>query len=246
MHQNYQFNNRASFVNCHVHYFYSSNVLTTSSFFLSEDEWRHIKALRIRSGEKVVITDGQGGHMVAEFQLLDKVPQLHPQKLDFRPKESRGLNVGIPVTQDVDRVEWFIEKSIELGIHVIHLLKTHNTIPVKFSMERFQKIAISAMKQSQRNWLPKIEQVQDWRSLVNQYPKNNVFYAHCYQGEKRKWSEVLSIHESPLLLIGPEGDFTREEVDELNLLQATPVSLGKFRLRTETAALMAVAKFYEL
>jgi 16S rRNA (uracil1498-N3)-methyltransferase len=243
MHQIYQSGNLLLFVNCSVHYFYSNISVQEGLWQLMEEEWRHIKALRVKPGEHVVLTDGEGGRCVMSFQLNNKIPSL--DLLQVLPFENspKSLTVGIPMTQDVDRIEWLIEKAVELGVLKIQLIQTEWSIPVKFSMDRLRKIAVSAMKQSQRSWLAKIGEIMPLDIFVQQNQNAKVYFAHCYQEQKQDWSLVQSSNHD-ILLIGPEGDFSEKEVKYLLSQNATPISLGSFRLRTETAALAAVAQYY--
>jgi 16S rRNA (uracil1498-N3)-methyltransferase len=155
----------------------------------------------------------------------------------------KGLTVGIPVTQDTDRLEWFIEKAIEMGVIAVQLIQTEWSVPVKFSIDRLRKIAIAAMKQSQRAWLPEIQDQINCQSLLELYPTASIYFAHCQRGEKKEWC-AISKTAKDVLLIGPEGDFSPKEVELLLSQNATAVSLGAYRLRTETAALAAVAHYY--
>jgi 16S rRNA (uracil1498-N3)-methyltransferase len=243
MHQNYQFANRLIFVNCHVHYFYSHISIVQGNWELKEEEWRHIKALRIRTGEQVVITDGKGGAFVGRFELNNKVPQIIWERDISNMDQPCGLIVAIPVTQDVDRLEWFIEKAVELGVEKVQLIQTEWSESGKYSLDRLRKIAIAAMKQSQRIWLPVIEDCIDLTKWMENDPARPVYFAHCHEGDKKKWSEI-NVEIPAYLLIGPEGDFSAAEIQALHSMKATPISLGAFRLRTETAALAAVAHYY--
>ena len=226
-----------------MHYFYSNISVQEGLWQLMEEEWRHIKALRIKPGEHVVLTDGQGGRCVMSFQLNNKIPSLDlVQVLPFE-NSPKSLTVGIPMTQDVDRIEWLIEKAVELGVLKIQLIQTEWSKPVKFSIDRLRKIAVSAMKQSQRSWLPKIGEIMPLDIFVQQNQIAQIYFAHCYQEQKQDWSLVQSSNHD-ILLIGPEGDFSEKEVKYLLSQNATPISLGRFRLRTETAALAAVAQYY--
>lgn len=243
MHQNYQFANRLIFVNCHVHYFYSHISIGQGNWELREEEWRHIKALRIRTGEQLVVTDGKGGAFAGRFELNNKVPSIIWERDLSNPDQPFGLIVAIPITQDVDRLEWFVEKAVELGVEKIQLIHTEWSEPGKYSLERLKKIAIAAMKQSQRIWLPEVEDSIDLKKWMERDSTRPVYFAHCQEGKKIRWSET-NVQNPACLMIGPEGDFSPTEVQMLLSMKAIPVSLGAYRLRTETAALAAVAHYY--
>jgi len=225
-----------------VHYFYSSISVQNGHWELAEEEWRHIKALRIKEGEHIILTDGIGGRCEAIFHLSNKIPSLESFQVFPMMESPKGLTVGIPITQDTDRLEWFIETAGELGVAGVQLIQTEWSVPVKYSLDRLRKIAIAAMKQSQRAWLPGIHDQINCQRLLELYPTASIYFAHCHGGEKKKWS-AISKSEEDVLLIGPEGDFSPKEVEQLLSQNATPVSLGAYRLRTETAALAAVAHY---
>lgn len=227
-----------------MHYFYSSISVQNGHWELAEEEWRHIKALRIKEGEHIMLTDGIGGRCEAIFHLSNKIPSLESFHVFPMMESLKGLTVGIPVTQDTDRLEWFIEKSVELGVAGVQLIQTEWSVPVKYSLHRLRKIAIAAMKQSQRAWLPEIQDQINCQRLLELYPTASIYFAHCQGGDKKEWN-AISKSEEDILLIGPEGDFSPKEVEQLLCHKATPVSLGLYRLRTETAALAAIA-YYNL
>jgi 16S rRNA (uracil1498-N3)-methyltransferase len=243
MHQISQIANRMIFVNCNVHYFYSHISIRQGHWELKEEEWRHIKALRIRNGEQVVITDGKGGALLARFELHNKVPQLIELKDLSETEAPKGLIVALPVTQDVGRIEWLIEKAVELGVEQIQLIQTDWTESAKYSLERLNKIAVAAMKQSQRLWLPPVLETIPLNRFIELHTDRKIYFAHCHEGVKQSWKEVDCTLPC-CLLIGPEGDFSQTEVQALMEANAIPVGLGGYRLRTETAALAAVAHFY--
>jgi len=226
-----------------VHYFYSSISVSHGQWELTEEEWRHIKALRIKEGEHIMLTDGMGGRCETIFHLSNKIPSLELFKVFPMLDSPCGLTVAIPVTQDLDRLEWFIEKAVELGVCGVQLIQTEWSLSVKYSMERLRKIAVAAMKQSQRAWLPAMDDQIHWQTFLEKHRKAVLYFAHCHRGEKKNWSSI-SKSENDILLIGPEGDFSPKEVEQLLCEKAIPVSLGTYRLRTETAALAAVAHYY--
>ena len=224
-----------------MHCFYAPQLLSLGSDALSEDEWRHIKALRIKSGECICLVDGSGHAQEYIFQLQDKKPFLEVlTAVTFHEKE-RGVQLYIPMTQQADRIEWMLEKCVEMGLLGLNLITTQHSEKVKYSIDRLNRIAVSAMKQSQRKWLPKIKIVEIWDEVLNDLKGKEVFIAHCETSQKKNWLDCEAM--VPHVLIGPEGDFSEKEIHDILSLGGVPISLGNARLRTETAGLLVVSKY---
>jgi len=225
-----------------MHCFYAPQLTSLGAHSLSEDEWRHIKALRVKSGEIIVLTDGQGSYQQFQFHLSGKVPSIEPiSELKHEIKPS-GVHLYIPMTQQSDRIEWMLEKGTEMGLCGLNIITTKYAEKSKFSIERLERIAISAMKQSQRKWLPYVKVYSRWDSTLEDLKGKQIFIAHCEDGDKVMWSP--SIESNPHVLIGPEGDFHQSEIEDILNLSGVPISLGSARLRTETAGLLVVSKYY--
>jgi len=227
-----------------MHCFYAPQLVTIGPDALSDDEWRHIKALRIKSGETICLIDGKGNAQKCIFHLQDKKPILEAStSVSFHERES-GVHLYIPMTQQTDRIEWMLEKCVEMGLHSLRLMTTQHSEKVKYSMDRLNRIAISAMKQSQRKWLPSVDMIDSWDEVLQSLKGEEVFIAHCEQSEKMPVSSIQVSH--PHVLIGPEGDFSRKEISEVVDLGGVPIDLGVARLRTETAGLLVVSKYYSI
>jgi 16S rRNA (uracil1498-N3)-methyltransferase len=227
-----------------MHCFYAPQLVGMGPDALSDDEWRHIKALRIKSGETICLIDGKGNAQHCVFHLQDKKPVLEVStSISFHERES-GVHLYIPMTQQTDRIEWMLEKCVEMGLHSLNLMTTQHSEKVKYSMERLIRIAVSAMKQSQRKWLPSIDMIDSWNEVLHRLKGRPVFIAHCEQSEKMPWTSIQVDH--PHVLIGPEGDFSRKEIGDVEDLGGIPIALGNARLRTETAGLLVVSKYYSL
>ena len=139
----------------------------------------------------------------------------------------------------MDRNEWFAEKATEIGFDELTFLNCRFSERKVIKNEWIEKILISAIKQSLKARLPKLNEMTDFNKFINQEFKGQKFIAHCYEGEKPLLKDVLKAGEDALVLIGPEGDFSEGEVEKAIERGFTPISLGKSRLRTETAALVA-------
>jgi 16S rRNA (uracil1498-N3)-methyltransferase len=213
-----------------------------SHYQLNEDESKHcVKVLRLGQGAKLTLVNGKG----LEFNctLQDPHPKraiLEIQEVLTHPK-SKELHIAMAPTKNMDRIEWFLEKATELGLSKLSFLQCEHNERKTINLERLQKIAIAAMKQSKRYYLPEIVDLVHFEQFVIANP--NGYFGHCYEGAKAPFSAVQN---SAAFLIGPEGDFSVSEV-KLALEQGyKAVHMSDFRLRTETAALLAVAHLAQL
>jgi 16S rRNA (uracil1498-N3)-methyltransferase len=143
-------------------------------------------------------------------------------------------------TKNSDRLEWFLEKATEIGIDRMVPLHCTHSERKNINTDRLKKVAISAMKQSLKAWLPEVTELTKFETLIQEPFEGKKFIAHCYPGEKVHLKDALQPDDKALVLIGPEGDFSLEEVELAIAHGFTPVTLGTARLRTETAALVAV------
>lgn len=210
----------------------------TTSIVLSEEESKHAcRVLRLKKGDQLRLLDGVGGSYLAE------IADDHPKHCDvsileytFEEKADQEIHIAIAPTKNNERIEWFLEKATELGITEVSLLLCSNSERKQVKEERFEKILISAMKQSQRLYLPKLNALISFKEFIQKYPQGAL--AHCFEGEKKSLSSVLKPANYPIL-IGPEGDFSKEEVELAAASGYDFISLGTNRLRTETAGLYA-------
>lgn len=218
--------------------FYASDISSNSTeYLLSEEESKHcIRVLRCDLGDKVDIIDGTGNQFFTV--IIDNHPKrckLEIYQVISHPKPEKDVHIAMAPTKNMDRMEWFLEKGTELGLSKLSFLKCENNERNSINMERLQKIAISAMKQSKRYYLPQLEDLISFKQFVEDH--QNGYIGHCYEGEKIKLNEIKNT--SPFL-IGPEGDFSKTEVDFALENGYQAVQMSDFRLRTETAALTAV------
>lgn len=233
-----------------MHLFYTPDLLVqpaTGSYTLSEEESKHcIRVLRLSPGDKIALIDGQGGWYTAE--ITDDNPKrcsvciIETQK-DYG-KRNHYLHIAIAPTKNMDRLEWFLEKATEIGIDEVSLIDCKNTERTVVKAERLNKVAVSAIKQSLKAYLPIIHEMVDIKKFIASTAqfKGQKFIAHCYKNEQKPHlKELYKKGEPVLVLIGPEGDFTMEEVKMTLDNGYQQISLGSSRLRTETAALYACA-----
>ena len=224
-------------------FFYEENLPDSNQFILSEDTARHIvQVLRMKEGEQVMITNGKGQTLTAEIVLADKKKtEVKIKNKDFVCQPQPKISIAISLIKNANRFEWFLEKATEIGVSSIIPLLCKRTEKTHFREERMRTILISAMLQSRQAWLPELSVSKK----INEFLKNDLqydqkFIAHCLEEEKKELKDFkLNNSSSKVILIGPEGDFTKEEIDLALENNYIPVSLGETRLRTETAGMVA-------
>lgn len=225
-----------------MHWFFSKKI-RPGHFIFGKEESKHIvKVLRLGIGDEVFITDGQGNLYAAEIIGDDykncKVLIGRPIIID-KP-DPYHLHIALAPTKNLSRLEWFVEKATEFGIGEISLLQCAHSERIGIKSERLEKIAISAIKQSQQVRLPKINQIINFMDFISKPPNGLGFIAYV---ENERSSPLLAncykAGQNATILIGPEGDFSKDEIGAAVTAGFTPISLGKNRLRTETAALAA-------
>lgn len=226
-----------------MHLFYTPEI-TGDLFQLPEEESKHaIRVLRLKVGDRIILIDGKGGYY--EASIVDDnakhcTVSILESKLDYGKREF-SVEIAVAPTKHMDRLEWFLEKAVETGISSLHLLQTTNSERVVVKTERLKKVAISAMKQSLKAYLPEINELENFSKFLQRTKdfKGQKFIAHCMDTEKKHLKDLYSKGNSAMILIGPEGDFTDSEVKMAVKNGFIPVGLGTSRLRTETAALYA-------
>lgn len=224
-----------------MHLFYTPDIATTLE--LPQDEAAHaIRVLRLAEGSEVMLTDGKGSFYRAEIDMISGkrcyvriVETITPDPL------WRGhLHLAMAPTKNMDRIEWFAEKATEIGFDELTFLDCRFSERRVVKTERVEKILVSAMKQSLKPTLPVLNGMTPFDKFVSQPFEGQKFIAHCYEGEKEALLQALQPGGNALVLIGPEGDFSPEEVQKAMTYGFRPITLGRSRLRTETAALVAV------
>jgi len=209
-------------------YFYVPNAAHCNE--LPDEEASHAsRVLRLESGDEVFLIDGEGCFFVERL----------PQEKTW----SGRIAVGMAPTKSIDRVEWTLEKATEIGLDEFSLLNCAFSERRNVKLERLDKIVVAAVKQSRKAWKPQLNDLLPFERFVKQPRKGAKFIAHCYGEIDKKdlYNELLQLNadEDVTILIGPEGDFSFEEVRLAMDQGYVSVSLGKSRLRTETAALSA-------
>lgn len=207
-----------------------------------EEESKHIvKVLRMKEGDSFCVTDGSGSLYDAE--LIDAHPKramanLSNQRNGYDIRDFK-VSIAIAPTKLNERTEWFLEKATEIGIDEVKLFSSYHSERRVANVDRFKKIVISAMKQSVKSKMPIVEDMVSFDKLVKQNYEGQKFIAWIDDDVKDQLCDLYKKGENALVLIGPEGDFSKEEVTLAKEYGFIPVSLGEARLRTETAAVVA-------
>ena len=208
---------------------------------LSRDESSHIiKVLRKKEGDHLNITDGQGYLYDSQITYADKREcKLKILSSEKKPKQHRGyLHIAIAPTKNISRFEWFLEKSTEIGINEITPIICVNSERTSINYERCERILISAIKQSKKYHLPKFNKATNFNEIIQSDANKAKYIAHCQVGEKVLLSSQ-KFSKKTIILIGPEGDFSKDEIGLALKNEFQPISLGESRLRTETAGIVA-------
>ena len=210
---------------------------------LPEQESQHcVKVLRTREGDTLTVTDGKGS--IYDCELL----QAHPKQCVVAirntskvvAKRPFSLHIAFAPSKQMDRNEWFMEKATEIGIDRFTPLLCRHSERKEIKQERLQKVVVAAMKQSLQAYLPEIETTTRFEELIERPFQGRKFIAHCHDLPKKQLASSYKKGESALILIGPEGDFSEEEVNRAVSLGFEPVSIGETRLRSETASLVSM------
>jgi 16S rRNA (uracil1498-N3)-methyltransferase len=224
--------------------FYHPEAALGATVLLDPQEALHItKVFRKRDGDKVEFTDGMGTLYSAELVVEGKKTSARFMEIVRKDDVEHPLQLAVCPTKNNERLEWFVEKAVEIGIGRILLVEAEHSERVHLKLDRLHKIAVSAMKQSLKLRLPEIVPIESFNDVVNQCATEIKCIAHCYDTEKKLLRDALLKNSSATILIGPEGDFSKKEVEQAVQNGFIPVSLGTSRLRTETAALVAVSTF---
>ena len=220
--------------------FYVPDIEETNT--LNEGESQHcVKVLRLTQGSVINITDGKGKLYKAE------ITNPHPKHCevsiieteDFPTSWGCKIEIAIAPTKNMDRIEWFTEKCVEMGIDAIIPINCRYSERKEIKLERIEKVIISAMKQSLKFTKTSLTEMTKFNDLVKRPFDGNKYIAHCHDGKKALLRDAYKKGENCLILIGPEGDFSEEEVKLAIENGFKPISLGESRLRTETAGIVA-------
>lgn len=222
--------------------FYNPNIdETTENFSFDKEESKHIiKVLRKKDTDILFVTNGLGVLFKTEITLASD-NKCTVQILSFEKAETSKfhLHLAVAPTKMNDRYEWFLEKATEIGIHEITPIICDRSERKVVNIERFEKIILTAMKQSNVLFLPKLNEAKTFKEFIKLENEGFNLIAHCEETDKKTLKSILKPNENVTLLIGPEGDFSEKEIALALENNYVPVSLGNTRLRTETAAIVA-------
>jgi 16S rRNA (uracil1498-N3)-methyltransferase len=222
-------------------FFYEPELPNTSSHFtLGEETSKHIiQVLRMKEGEQLQLTNGKGSLFTASIVSEDKKKTVvllgNPELV---PQSNKKISIAISLLKNASRFEWFLEKATEIGVTDIQPLICHRTEHSRFRHERMNGILIAAMLQSQQVWLPVLHEPVEFKKFIKQSPYQQKLVAHC-EDEQKNFIKDLPVVDDTQILIGPEGDFSPEEIKLALDNHYLPVSLGGTRLRAETAGVVA-------
>jgi 16S rRNA (uracil1498-N3)-methyltransferase len=224
-----------------MHLFYTPNI-QSSQYVLDKEESTHcVRVLRLTEGNVIHLTDGKGNLFKAKLvstsikECIVEIIETFPDygKLNFE------LHIAIAPTKNIDRFEWFLEKATEIGISQITPIICEHSERTIVKPDRLKKIITSAVKQSLKAYHPVLNEAIKFKDFLKKDFKDNKFIAHCEKEEKQSLQDVYQKANNVLILIGPEGDFSVNEINAALEKKFLPVSLGNSRLRTETAGLVA-------
>jgi len=227
--------------------FYCPEIIQGDEFLSKEESFHCIKVLRKQTGDFIDITDGLGKFYSA--QIVD----LNPKKCFFKVissdsviKPAHRIHIAIAPTKNSDRIEWFVEKAVEIGIGKITFIQSHYSERKIINLDRIQKKAISAMKQSIRAYLPEFDSLKKFDAIFNHSQEDQKFIAHL-ENETTDNLQTLAVPgQSYLILIGPEGGFSNEELEAAKQHNFKVAKIGDYRLRTETAGVVACSILNQL
>ena len=228
-----------------MHIFYTPE-LSGNTYTLDETESKHcIRVLRLEKGNEITLVDGRGGWFTAE--IADPNPKrcavnVIKSELNFGQRNFQA-HIAIAPTKNIERIEWFLEKATEIGIDRVTPLLCRYSERKEIKNERLEKVMVSAMKQSLKAYLPQLDELTKFNDFIKQPFSGQKFIAHCEEQHRELLKNTIKHGENYLILIGPEGDFSTEEIRLAIDAGFVPVSLGESRLRTETAGVVACHTF---
>jgi 16S rRNA (uracil1498-N3)-methyltransferase len=228
-----------------MHIFYTPE-LSGNTYTLDETESKHcVRVLRLEKGDEITLVDGLGGFFTA--RITDANPkrcsvEVIDSELNFGLRNFQ-VQVAIAPTKNIERIEWFLEKATEIGINRVSPLLCQHSERKEIKHDRLEKVMISAMKQSLKAYLPQLDEMTKFGDFIHQPFEGQKFIAHCEEQQRELLKNIVKPNGNYLILIGPEGDFSPEEIEMAISEGFFPVSLGDSRLRTETAGVVACHTF---
>ncbi|WP_312302428.1 RsmE family RNA methyltransferase [Chryseobacterium sp.] len=213
---------------------------------INDEEQQHIvKVLRMKNGEEIHVTDGKGNLASGKLSIEGKKAGIEVTEIkENLPGFSTKLHIAIAPTKNIDRIEFFVEKAVEMGISEISIITTEKTERKNINIDKIRKQAIAASKQSLRFHFPVIHDMMKLSDFLKNIDPEHTFVAHCNENLERTDLKDIPARKNLTFLIGPEGDFSEKEIAFLADHKIKAVSLGNQRLRTETAGLFVAAWNY--
>ncbi|MBS1528864.1 MAG: 16S rRNA (uracil(1498)-N(3))-methyltransferase [Bacteroidetes bacterium] len=223
--------------------FYTPDIdIASSAWYLSEEESKHcVRVLRLQNADHIELIDGKGNFYRAE--IVDAHPKRTLLKIllvEQDPnKRNHYLHIAVAPTKNIERLEWFLEKATEIGIDEISLIICQRSERKDVKTDRLNKIITAAIKQSIKAWRPVLNEPVPFNKLIASEFIGQKFIAHCEPGDKSSLKDEVRLSGQYMVLIGPEGDFAPNEIEDAQKSGFKAITLGESRLRTETAALEA-------
>jgi 16S rRNA (uracil1498-N3)-methyltransferase len=222
-----------------VNLFFQPAVSEGVNHLTAEESYHAFRVLRMSSGDDIKVTDGKGFFYQAQIVSIDSKKCVFKINTHEKiPAKNFRIHIAIAPTKNADRIEWFVEKAVEIGVHEISFILCKNSERKVLNLDRIEKIAVSAMKQSQQAWMPILHPLRPFSDILKQLADQK-FIGYVDSSNPVHLKAIAKPNKSYLLLIGPEGDFSKEELENAQQLGFEKVSLGENRLRTETAGLTA-------
>jgi len=224
-----------------MHWFYTPNI-SGKTYTLNEQESKHCtRVLRLQENDIIYLTNGTGTLFTA------KIIQANPKRTlvtiikteENYHKKNYKLHLAVAPTKLNDRYEWFLEKATEIGIDEITPIICEHSERTKIKPERYNKVLEAAMKQSYKSYHPKLNELTRFSDFIKQADAQTKVIAHCLEGKKQNLKEIIQPKTDILIVIGPEGGFSMNEIEKALELDFIASTLGNTRLRTETAAIVA-------
>jgi 16S rRNA (uracil1498-N3)-methyltransferase len=220
--------------------FYISRIEGNACVLSEEESWHCTKVLRLKEGDEITLTDGRGNiHSGRLTRIHHKGCLVEITGTRNVAPGSWHTHIAMAPTKNIDRFEWFLEKATEIGIGEITPLFCEHSERETVKLHRLEKVLVSAMKQSLKAWLPKLNEPVKFREFISKERNGQKFIGYCETGNESALAKLYIPGNDAVILIGPEGDFSKTEVEQACASGFVPVSLGTSRLRTETAGIVA-------
>ena len=227
--------------------FYTPDIHESLHYTLNEEESVHaVRVLRLNAGDEITLVDGCGGRYRAKI-IVSHHKHCEVAVLEYQAeygKRPYRLHIGIAPTKNMDRFEWFIEKATEIGIDEITPLLCERSERKHVNTERLQRVMIAAMKQSEKAYLPLLNEMTPFDKWLKMPKPAHRYIAHCNDGDRQTLKPAYQVGWDAVIAIGPEGDFSMQEVKQSLDVGFKGITLGTSRLRTETAGVVACHSIY--